>query len=563
MAFLYQERRSPTIFPIFKKEALFFNYVDIDPRAKLSATPYHVMYETLMERHRELGSVFEVAQVLWDRYQASLNRPARAWAVPLSWTIQDANAIEALCTKTRVEPEDIDSFLNNLLGSVELSEGDQLALLVESDVRALATLTNAEPGQFSWDQVPINIPSGLLVNPTSEIRELTAAERQEIWSHVPQPQQPDVTPTSEPRYWKIAPGRNAVAWPEWRDRGIASIGWPALGDLTSVDRAEFDLRAERCAREHDYGRGTSQVWTFRGIRPGDRIVANQGKHAILGIGTVVGGYNYAPGTQSVEGEDHPHQITVRWDDTTVRPVEQYGWQRTIIELSKAEFDGLLTSQPAADTKPAKRRVCRLRHQCGNRKNVVLYGPPGTGKTYSTVRRALELTLGRDKLEGLSDKGLLALFREHQARGQIEFVTFHQTYGYEEFVEGIRPVLDQAADAQVRYEIHDGVFNRIALNAAAEGSCVSGSCTSAPEFDELWGLLLRDLQQEESRTARSQSGKTYQLSLSRPAALSKSTLARWTAREMSSPSAINTRWPRRRMRDSIGSIALRLGRNPTN
>ena len=121
-----------------------------------------------------------------------------------------------------------------------------------------------------------------------------------------------------------------------------------------------------------------------------------------------------------------------------------------------------------------------------------------------------MILGRDKLEGLGDKGLLALFREHQARGQVEFVTFHQTYGYEEFVEGIRPVLDQAADAQVRYEIHAGVFKRIALNAAAEGLRTDGS---APEFDELWGLLLRDLQQEGTWTAKSQSGKTYQLSLS--------------------------------------------------
>src|SRR5690348_5099863 len=128
----------------------------------------------------------------------------------------------------KVEPEDIDSFLNNLLGSVELSEGDQHALLVEGDVRALAPLTNAEPGQFSWEQIPSTFSSGLLVNPTSEIRELTAAERQEIWSHVPPPTPQDTTPNSTLRYWKIAPGRNAVAWPEWRERGIASIGWPAL-----------------------------------------------------------------------------------------------------------------------------------------------------------------------------------------------------------------------------------------------------------------------------------------------------------------------------------------------
>ena len=70
---------------------------------------------------------------------------------------------------------------------MELAAGDQLALLVEGDIRALGTVTSAEPGQYAWDQVPVNFPSGLLVNPTSEVRELNAAERQEIWSHVPSP----------------------------------------------------------------------------------------------------------------------------------------------------------------------------------------------------------------------------------------------------------------------------------------------------------------------------------------------------------------------------------------
>ena len=65
VAFLYQNRQSPILFPIFTKEALFFSYADIDPRAKLSATPYYVMYETLMERHRELGDVFDISRVLW------------------------------------------------------------------------------------------------------------------------------------------------------------------------------------------------------------------------------------------------------------------------------------------------------------------------------------------------------------------------------------------------------------------------------------------------------------------------------------------------------------------
>ena len=504
VAFLYQDRKNPVLFPIFKKEALFHHYRVIDPSAKLVSTPYQVMYETLLERHRDVGDVFAIAGALWERFEADRAAAPRAWAVPLAWSV-DTEAVESLCKKERVEPDDVDSFLENMLSAVELSEGDLLALLLEGDVRALAKLTSAEPGQYAWEQVPVNFPSGLLVNPTSEVRELDASERQEIWSHLPAAE-PEARPEGGPRYWKIAPGSNGVAWPEWQKRGVAAIGWPELGDLSKATRAEFDKRAKRCAEEHEYGKGMSQVWTFRGIQPGDRIVANQGTHSILGIGTVTEGYRFRAGEHTVDGEDFPHQIKVRWEDTTRRVVEQGGWRRTLLELTKEEFEKLAalgTTEAVAPAIEAPLPPCEPR-------NVILYGPPGTGKTYSTVRRALELILGREKLEGLTEKGLTAIFREHQARGRIEFVTFHQAYGYEEFVEGIRPVLDRGAETEVRYEIHDGVFKRIALRAAAEGLRIEAT---QPEFDELWEVLLRELEEEDGRVAKSQSAKTYRLELS--------------------------------------------------
>jgi len=507
VAFLYQDRNQPTLFPVFKKEWLFLDYKSIDPRARLATTPYHVMYETLMERNRALGDVFDVARSVWERHGTEKSRTPRAFAVPLAWTIHESTVIDDLCHKTKVEAEDVDSFLDNLLAGADLAEGDQLALLVEGDVRALGTLTHAEPSQFAWDQTPVSFPSGLLVNPTSEVRELSASERQEIWSHLPTADSSGGVAAAGPRYWKIAPGKNAQGWPEWKERGIAAIGWPKLGDLTNATKAEFEKRAAKCAKEHDYRKGMSQVWEFRNIRPGDRVVANQGKHTVLGIGTVANGYQYQPGTHIVNGEEFPHQIKVVWNDTTPRSVEQPAWQKTIVNLSKGDFDALLALAPASEAKPTEGGLPAS--PCEPR-NIILYGPPGTGKTYSTVERALKLILGSDKLSGLGDKGLLALFREHQARGQIEFVTFHQAYGYEEFVEGIRPVLDQASDAQVRYEIHDGVFKRIALRAAAEGLRVEAS---QPDFDELWDVLVRDLSKEGTRTATSASGKTYQLSLS--------------------------------------------------
>ena len=131
-------------------------------------------------------------------------------------------------------------------------------------------------------------------------------------------------------------------------------------------------------------------------------------------------------------------------------------------------------------------------------NIILYGPPGTGKTYSTTERALELILGKD--EKLDSDETKSRFREYQEKGQIEFVTFHQSYGYEEFVEGLRPVLDDTEGDDVRYELHDGVFKRIALQAAAEGI----------DFDLLWNQLVAEI--EETDEYKSISGIRYKLSL---------------------------------------------------
>jgi len=79
----------------------------------------------------------------------------------------------------------------------------------------------------------------------------------------------------------------------------------------------------------------------------------------------------------------------------------------------------------------------------NPTNVVLYGPPGTGKTYSTMAAAVALCNGlpvsRETLDAATDrKTLRKQYDELRQIGQIGFVTFHQTYGYEEFIEGLRP-----------------------------------------------------------------------------------------------------------------------------
>ena len=101
-------------------------------------------------------------------------------------------------------------------------------------------------------------------------------------------------------------------------------------------------------------------------------------------------------------------------------------------------------------------------------NMILYGPPGTGKTYATASEALKLCG-----ESVPDnpKDLMELYRKLLERGRIEFVTFHQSMSYEDFVEGRQPRTGSeddgdAASAGFRLETEPGIFRRIAKRAEA-------------------------------------------------------------------------------------------------
>ncbi len=114
-------------------------------------------------------------------------------------------------------------------------------------------------------------------------------------------------------------------------------------------------------------------------------------------------------------------------------------------------------------------------------NTVLYGPPGTGKTWHTVTRAVAIVENRKESEvaGEDRADVKDRFDEYRNARQVEMVTFHQNTTYEDFVEGIRPVLTESGDRSaaassehggardVQYEMSLGVFRRIAKRAEAD------------------------------------------------------------------------------------------------
>ena len=108
-------------------------------------------------------------------------------------------------------------------------------------------------------------------------------------------------------------------------------------------------------------------------------------------------------------------------------------------------------------------------------NLILYGPPGTGKTFTTAAEAVRLCaepVPQDRAE------LMAVYQRLVAAGRIEFVTFHQSMSYEDFVEGRQPMTGadgdgEAESAGFRLETVHGVFRRIAKRAETSRGRSSG------------------------------------------------------------------------------------------
>ena len=166
-------------------------------------------------------------------------------------------------------------------------------------------------------------------------------------------------------------------------------------------------------------------------------------------------------------------------ETTSQPSPSSGYRylvRSINELENAvkQFRGLV-SQPSNNSVTAsapsmKSEIAALPQKIEiSVTNNILYGPPGTGKTFTTASRAVNLCDGT--LPNLGERSaVMARYEELRKEGRLTFITFHQSYGYEEFVEGLRPQVNEAG--QVTYSVKPGVFRR-ACDAARMSAAVEG------------------------------------------------------------------------------------------
>ena len=134
-------------------------------------------------------------------------------------------------------------------------------------------------------------------------------------------------------------------------------------------------------------------------------------------------------------------------------------------------------------------------------NTILYGPPGTGKTYHTVIYAVAIIENKElaAVEMEDYTSVLKRYNSYKAQGRIEFTTFHQSYGYEDFIEGIKPAVPSEDESdKVQYSVQPGLFKRFCDRADRPASAK----VSSYDFNEgaaIWKVSLQGTGDNEVRS----------------------------------------------------------------
>ncbi len=271
---------------------------------------------------------------------------------------------------------------------------------------------------------------------------------------------PKLTPSS-PHYWIYAPGENASKWAECQNNGMMYLGWDQMGDYSqyaSMDEIQKKLQEVYNKPESSFMNDRLALWEFcHVIKPGDVVFVKQGKSKILGRGVVTGDYFYDKTRTTFN-----NCRKVNWTHTGEWAAPQESALKTLTDVtkytdyvkdlealfSKKEPDEKQLNTPYTekdflnDVYISKESYESLKALLLDKKNIILQGAPGVGKTFSAKKLAYSIMGEIDK-------------------SRVEFIQFHQSYSYEDFIMGYKP------NEEGGFYLKKGVFYNFCKAAKAD------------------------------------------------------------------------------------------------
>ena len=159
-----------------------------------------------------------------------------------------------------------------------------------------------------------------------------------------------------------------------------------------------------------------------------------------------------------------HTLPVEWISKDVSEIEVINYLGTLTKIKNEKILDIILNNTELSNEGQVHIDDEVYELNEDNKNLILYGPPGTGKTFNVINKALEIIdpEGYSEISESNNRGIiLNRYKELVDKGQIAFCTFHQSYGYEEFVEGLK------SDGKGNFITEDGILKEISYNAAYE------------------------------------------------------------------------------------------------
>ncbi|WP_300847880.1 McrB family protein [uncultured Duncaniella sp.] len=245
-------------------------------------------------------------------------------------------------------------------------------------------------------------------------------------------------------------GQKEQAWGSFLDKGIAAIGWT---DEDYTDYTDEDIQS---AYPDDYT-AVKAFNTFRQIRPGDIICCTHNNFGLWGIGIATSTYKHESGIHyaGIDDDDeewtYSHYVEVKWlkyksqgyiskNELEIPPSgKQWPPYGTIFQCEIPDYITNYLLKPLHDTMTQNYKYDRYIKLLKANRNLILTGAPGTGKTHLAKAIAEEMD------------------------AVCEFVQFHPSYDYTDFVEGLRPTLPDK-NGNIGFERKDGIFKEFCKRA---------------------------------------------------------------------------------------------------
>jgi len=295
-----------------------------------------------------------------------------------------------------------------------------------------------------------------------------------------------------PQYWIMALGEKGEYWEECKEHGVVGIGDKEFDDFRRYkDRTEFEkefkeiykmvfknyLENHNIDPERSASRTFNYTWKFyREMQIGDIVAVRRGLNKIVGIGVITSDYYFDPTKLPETYICHLRDVKWVFISETGDEIPQMTNRDPVFKLKNDEsidiienlIEKLELNKEIENVYKYIKSNLNLNNLILIKNQIILYGPPGTGKTFQARQIATNFIKGSTYTQNFEED-----YKKLEEDGRIEFITFHPTYSYEEFVEGYRPAEDG------KFMLEDGIFKEICIKAA-HALCESAGIDYKPD-----------------------------------------------------------------------------------